>query len=106
MEVIWSNHLRLQVAGLAKKSGARNRKETGDMGNPMIVLTGANFSGKSVYLKQVAMIVILTQLGSFVPAEEARIGLHDAVFTRVTTTESVSRDSSAFMIDLQRISFM
>lgn len=76
------------------------------IGNPMIVLTGANYSGKSVYLKQVAIIVILAQLGSFVPAEEAQIGIHDAVFTRVSTTESASQISSAFMIDLQRISFM
>ncbi|MBW0494759.1 hypothetical protein O181_034474 [Austropuccinia psidii MF-1] len=74
--------------------------------NPILVLTGANFSGKSVYLKQVAIIVVLAQLGSYVPAQEACIGIHDAIFTRVTTTESASRNSSAFMIDLQRVSFM
>lgn len=72
----------------------------------MLVLTGANFSGKSVYLKQVAVIVILAQVGSYVPAERAKIGIHDAIYTRVTTTESSARNSSAFMIDLQQVSFM
>ncbi|EGG05517.1 uncharacterized protein MELLADRAFT_116742 [Melampsora larici-populina 98AG31] len=72
----------------------------------MIVLTGANFSGKSVYLKQVAMIVILSQIGSYIPAKKAKIGIHDAIFTRVTSTESSSRNSSAFMMDLQQVSFM
>ncbi|PLW17336.1 hypothetical protein PCASD_18485 [Puccinia coronata f. sp. avenae] len=75
------------------------------VGNSMIILTGANFFGKSVYLKQVATIIILAQLGSFVPAEEAHIGIHDAIFTRVLTTKSASHSSSAFMIDLQRVSF-
>ncbi|KAG0150073.1 hypothetical protein CROQUDRAFT_668766 [Cronartium quercuum f. sp. fusiforme G11] len=72
----------------------------------MVVITGANFSGKSVYLKQVALIVILAQIGSYVPASGAQIGIHDAIFTRVTTTESSSRNASAFMIDLQQVSFM
>ncbi|WAR62693.1 hypothetical protein PtB15_15B280 [Puccinia triticina] len=95
------------VANSTSTSQRKKRKGAESyMGNPMIVLTGANFSGKSVYLKQVAIIVIMAQLGSFVPAEESQIGVHDAIFTRVSTTESASRSSSAFMIDLQRISFM
>jgi len=95
------------VANSSSPPPRKKRKGTEcHIGNPMIVLTGANYSGKSVYLKQVAIIVILAQLGSFVPAEEAQIGIHDAVFTRVSTTESASQSSSAFMIDLQRISFM
>ncbi len=69
------------------------------------LLTGANFSGKSVYLKQVAMIVFLAQVGSFVPAEHATLGICDRIMTRVQTRESVSRQASAFMIDLQQIAF-
>ncbi|KAH9821620.1 muts domain V-domain-containing protein [Melampsora americana] len=72
----------------------------------MIVLTGANSSGKSVYIKQVAIIIILSQIGSYIPAQRAKVGIHDAIFTRVTSTESSSRNSSAFMIDLQQVSFM
>ncbi|BGP41924.1 hypothetical protein JCM10449v2_005921 [Rhodotorula kratochvilovae] len=71
----------------------------------MIILTGANFSGKSVYLKQVALITFMAHIGCFVPAEEALIGLTDRIMTRVSTRESITRGASAFMIDLQQISF-
>lgn len=70
----------------------------------MILLTGPNFSGKSVYLKQVAIIVYLTHIGSFVPASSATIGLTDAILTRVSTRESVSTSHSAFMTDLLQMS--
>lgn len=70
----------------------------------MLVLTGPNYSGKSVYLKQVALIVYMAHVGSFVPAERAKIGLTDKILSRVTTRETVSRSQSAFMIDLQQIS--
>jgi DNA mismatch repair protein MSH5 len=70
----------------------------------MLVLTGPNYSGKSVYLKQVALIVFMAHVGSFVPAESARIGLTDKILSRVTTRETVSRQQSAFMLDLQQIS--
>ncbi|KAH7414103.1 muts domain V-domain-containing protein [Phaeosphaeria sp. MPI-PUGE-AT-0046c] len=70
----------------------------------MLILTGPNYSGKSVYLKQVALIVFMAHVGSFVPAESATIGLTDKILSRVTTRETVSRMQSAFMLDLQQIS--
>jgi DNA mismatch repair protein MSH5 len=73
-------------------------------GPSMLVLTGPNYSGKSVYLKQVALIIFMAHVGSFVPAESAKIGLTDKILSRVTTRETVSRAQSAFMIDLQQIS--
>ncbi|OAG13030.1 uncharacterized protein CC84DRAFT_1255161 [Paraphaeosphaeria sporulosa] len=73
-------------------------------GPSMLILTGPNYSGKSVYLKQVALIVYMAHIGSYVPAESAKIGLTDKVLCRVTTRESVSRAQSTFMIDLQQIS--
>jgi DNA mismatch repair protein MSH5 len=75
---------------------------TFDADQRIILLTGANSSGKSVYLKQVALIVYMAHLGSFVPAQSARIGLTDKILTRIATRESVSKNSSAFMIDLQQ----
>jgi DNA mismatch repair protein MSH5 len=69
-----------------------------------LIMTGPNYSGKSVYLKQVAVIVYMAHVGSFVPAESARIGMTDKILSRVATRESVSRIQSAFMIDLQQIS--
>ncbi|KAK7535827.1 muts domain V-domain-containing protein [Phyllosticta citribraziliensis] len=73
-------------------------------GPNMLIMTGPNYSGKSVYMKQVALIVYMAQIGSFVPAEYAQIGLTDKILTRIATRESVSRIQSAFMIDLQQIS--
>ncbi|KAL1618838.1 hypothetical protein SLS54_006953 [Diplodia seriata] len=73
-------------------------------GPNVLILTGPNFSGKSIYMKQVALIVYMAHVGSFVPAESARIGLTDKILTRIATRESVSRIQSAFMIDLQQVS--
>lgn len=75
--------------------------------NPsMLIMTGPNYSGKSVYLKQNALIVYMAHIGSYVPADRAIIGLTDKILTRIATRESISRDQSAFMIDLQQISLM
>lgn len=70
-----------------------------------IVLTGPNHSGKSVYLKQVATILLLAHIGSFVPAEEAVVGITDKILTRIATRESVSRDESALGVDLRQAAF-
>ncbi|KAI1154751.1 muts domain V-domain-containing protein [Nemania diffusa] len=70
-----------------------------------IVLTGPNHSGKSVYLKQVAIIVYLAHIGCFVPAEHAQIGLTDRILTRIATRESVARSESAFATDLRQVAF-
>ncbi|XP_022783288.1 mutS protein homolog 5-like isoform X2 [Stylophora pistillata] len=69
----------------------------------MKVLTGPNASGKSVYLKQVGLIVFLTHIGSFVPAESATVGITDRIFTRIHTRETVSVGLSTFMIDLNQV---
>ncbi|KAI3616291.1 dna mismatch repair protein msh5 [Moniliophthora roreri] len=72
--------------------------------NNVVVCTGANACGKSVYLKQIAMIVLMAQIGCFVPAESATLGIVDKIFTRISTRESVSKVQSAFMIDLNQVS--
>ncbi|XP_046663000.1 mutS protein homolog 5-like [Homalodisca vitripennis] len=68
------------------------------------ILSGPNASGKSVYLKQVALIVYLAHVGSFVPSEHATIGILDEIHTRVQTVESISTHLSAFMLDLRQMS--
>ena len=70
-----------------------------------LIMTGPNYSGKSVYLKQVALIVYMAHVGCFVPADMAVIGLTDKILTRITTRETVSKFQSAFMIDLQQVTF-
>lgn len=72
-------------------------------GPSMTIVTGPNYSGKSVYLKQVALITAMAHMGSFIPAESATIGLTDKILTRIWTRESVSRVQSAFAIDLQQM---
>ena len=68
------------------------------------VVTGANFSGKSVYLKTVGVVVYLAHLGSYVPCGRARVGLTDRIFTRVATIETCTLPQSTFMIDATSIS--
>ena len=70
----------------------------------LILLTGANYSGKSILLKQTALIVYMAHLGSFVPAQLATIGITDRILTRVQTRETVAKEMSAFMLDLQQVS--
>ena len=72
-------------------------------GSSMLMMTGPNYSGKSVYLKQVALIVYMAHVGCFVPADCATVGLTDKILTRIATRETVSRFQSAFMIDLQQV---
>ena len=79
-----------------------NDTNLSNQGPRMILLTGANASGKSVYLKQVALIVFMAHIGSFVPAVSSTIGITDKILTRLSTKESVSKQSSAFMLDLQQ----
>ncbi|KAG0248875.1 MutS protein msh5 [Mortierella polycephala] len=71
--------------------------------NKVMVLSGANSSGKSVFLKQVALITYMAHIGSFVPADSAVVGLTDKILTRLQTRETVSSIQSAFMIDLQQV---
>jgi DNA mismatch repair protein MutS len=67
----------------------------------ILVLTGPNMSGKSTYLRQVALCVLLAQIGSCVPAESARIGVVDRVFTRVGATDRLARGESTFMVEMR-----
>jgi DNA mismatch repair protein MutS len=67
----------------------------------IVVLTGPNMSGKSTYLRQVALIALLAQLGSFVPAESAEIGVVDRVFTRVGASDRLARGESTFMVEMR-----
>ena len=67
----------------------------------ILLLTGPNMSGKSTYLRQVALVVLLAHLGSFVPAESARIGEVDRIFTRVGAADRLARGESTFMVEMR-----
>ncbi len=66
----------------------------------IVLITGPNMAGKSTYIRQVALITILAQIGSFVPAQRARIGVVDRLFARVGATDELSRGQSTFMVEM------
>ncbi len=78
-----------------------NDSDLSPEGPQLLVLTGPNMSGKSTYLRQVALIVLLAQIGSHVPAESARVGVVDRVFTRVGASDRLARGESTFMVEMR-----
>lgn len=66
----------------------------------LLLITGPNMSGKSTFIRQVALLTLLAQMGSFVPAREARVGLADRIFTRVGASDELSRGQSTFMVEM------
>ncbi len=71
-----------------------------------MLLTGPNMSGKSTYMKQLAHIIILTQMGCFIPAENACIGIVDAIYTRLGANDDITEDKSTFMCEMSEMSYI
>ncbi len=74
--------------------------------NRLMLITGPNMAGKSTYMRQVALIVLLAQIGSFVPAAEAHIGVVDKMFTRVGASDDLASGQSTFMLEMNEVAYI
>ncbi|MGB6191713.1 MAG: DNA mismatch repair protein MutS [Terracidiphilus sp.] len=74
--------------------------DAGDDGPSLLLITGPNMGGKSTYLRQAAMLVLMAQMGSFVPADSMRFGLVDRIYTRIGASDNVARGRSTFMVEM------
>ena len=81
-----------------------NDTEIGQEDNLIQIITGPNMAGKSTYMRQMAIIIILAQMGSFVPASYAQIGICDKVFTRIGASDNISKGESTFMLEMNEVS--
>ena len=80
-----------------------NDTHLGSRDNTVSIITGPNMAGKSTYMRQVALIVLMAQMGSFVPARSARIGLVDRVFTRIGASDDLASGQSTFMVEMAEV---
>lgn len=80
-----------------------NDTRLGAADNQVSIITGPNMAGKSTYMRQVALIVLMAQMGSFVPARSAKIGLVDRVFTRIGASDDLASGQSTFMVEMSEV---
>lgn len=81
-----------------------NDTDIGEDTNLIQIITGPNMAGKSTYMRQTALIIIMAQIGSFVPANKAQVGICDKVFTRIGASDNISKGQSTFMLEMNEVS--
>lgn len=81
-----------------------NDTNIGQNDNLIQIITGPNMAGKSTYMRQMALIIIMAQIGSFVPAKSAEIGICDKIFTRIGASDNISKGESTFMLEMNEVS--
>jgi len=92
-------HPVLERMGLSERF-VPNDTQMNNQEHQILIITGPNMAGKSTYLRQVALIILMAQMGCFVPAREARIGVVDRIFTRIGALDNIMRGQSTFMVEM------
>ena len=99
VEIVGGRHPVVE-ASLSGERFVPNDVHMGPESGQLLIITGPNMAGKSTILRQTALIVLMAQMGSFVPAERARIGVADRIFTRVGASDDLARGRSTFMVEM------
>jgi len=99
IEIIDGRHPVLEKSSLGERFIPNNTYIDGES-DRLLVITGPNMAGKSTYMRQVALIVLMAQMGSFVPAREAKIGIVDRIFTRIGASDYLAKGQSTFMVEM------
>ena len=99
LEIVDGRHPVLDAAMPAGKFVPNSTDLDGDK-KRMMLITGPNMAGKSTYIRQVALLTLMAQAGSFVPAAKAEIGITDKIFTRIGAADDLSRGQSTFMVEM------
>jgi len=94
----------LSMDGAASPPDQERASGHADEERQFLVVTGPNMSGKSTYMRQAALVTLLAQVGSFVPARSARVGLVDGIYTRVGALDELAQGRSTFMVEMQELS--
>jgi DNA mismatch repair protein MutS len=106
LEVVEGRHpvlerlLKVRAAGSGDERFIPNNALLDGADNRMLIITGPNMAGKSTYMRQVALIVLMAHTGSFVPATRATIGVTDRIFTRIGASDAITRGQSTFMVEM------
>ncbi len=103
IEIVGGRHLVVEKM-LSAGEFVPNDITLGDNDRRIMILTGPNMAGKSTYMRQLALIVLMAQIGSFVPATKARIGIVDRIFTRIGASDDVTSGQSTFMVEMNEVS--
>lgn len=99
LQIIGGRHPIIEALNVGEKF-IPNDTLLDDKGSRLLLITGPNMAGKSTYIRQVALIAIMAQMGSFIPAKSAQIGVIDKVFTRIGASDDLARGQSTFMVEM------